>query len=315
LGEARSLRTIHKTSNSWNPNLQASAGDFSQRGLRPNADLWPHCGDAAMKKERAMNYPALFAGLLLLVLFPAVSFAQDSDASRPAAATPEERAIRHADALMLEKDYSLAAVAYQDVLRTDPKNALLLNKTGIAFQQLQDSEQAEKFYRRSARADKKFASPVNNVGTIEYERKRYGRAIKSYKKAIELDPTNASALSNLGYAYYANKQYPEAMQTFSKALALDPHVFDKRGGAGSFVQQRSAPDPGMFYFVLAKSYAKQGDAERAAHYLKLSRDDGYKDFAKAKLDPDFATVMKDPRVQEVLNVQPSYADDKKPVAN
>ena len=72
--------------------------------------------------------------------------------------------------------------------------------------------------------------------------------------------------------------------------------------------QRTAPDPGLFNFLLAKFYAKAGDAERAAHYLKLSRDYGYKEFRSAEKDPEFASVIKDPRVQEVLKVPPSYED-------
>jgi hypothetical protein len=59
-----------------------------------------------------------------------------------------------------------------------------------------------------------------------------------------------------------------------------------------------------------------GDAEHAAHYLKLSRDDGYKEFASAQTDPAFAKVIKDPRVQEVLTVVPAYATDgRKSISN
>ncbi|HTU34022.1 MAG TPA: hypothetical protein VMF66_09495, partial [Candidatus Acidoferrum sp.] len=60
----------------------------------------------------------------------------------------------------------------------------------------------------------------------------------------------------------------------------------------------------------AKSYAMAGDAEHAAHFLKLSRDDGYKEFASAAKDPAFAKVIKDPRVQQVLIVAPVYATDR-----
>jgi hypothetical protein len=63
----------------------------------------------------------------------------------------------------------------------------------------------------------------------------------------------------------------------------------------------------MFYFFLAKAYAQNGDAERAAHYLKMARDDGYADFLSAETDVTFARVIKDPRIQEVLQVPPSYA--------
>ena len=85
---------------------------------------------------------------------------------------------------------------------------------------------------------------------------------------------------------------------------------------GTILQQRTAPDQGMFNFMLAKFYAKNGDAERAAHYLKLSRDYGYKEFCSAEKDPEFAAVIKDPRVQEVLQIPPSYDDQaQKPISN
>jgi len=73
---------------------------------------------------------------------------------------------------------------------------------------------------------------------------------------------------NLGYAYCGIKEYLKAMAVFSQALALDPDVFEHKGNSGSVLQQRSAPDPGSLHFILAKSYAKIGDAERAARYLK-----------------------------------------------
>jgi tetratricopeptide (TPR) repeat protein len=259
---------------------------------------------------------ALLVLLFFVILVARLDAGQNVPAPANAAATSAGEqpatplnAEGRADLFMVQKDYSAALAAYKDVLRNNPKNATLLNKAGIACQQLGNVNDAERFYRQAFRADKKFGSAMNNIGTLDYQRSRYGKAIKSYKKAIEIYPASASIYSNLGYAYYANKQYPEAMQAFGKALTLDATIFEHKGGTGSLLQQRSAPDPGLFYFLLAKSFAKTGDAERAAHYLKLSRDDGYKDFALAAKDPEFATVIKDPRVQEVLRVQPSYGQD------
>ncbi|HWF38009.1 MAG TPA: tetratricopeptide repeat protein [Candidatus Acidoferrales bacterium] len=229
--------------------------------------------------------------------------------------TPQEAALTRGDIQMARKEYSQAVAEYKIALQGSAKDALLLNKMGIAYQQLGDLNNAERSYKKAMKADKKFASAVNNLGTLEYQRKRYGRSIHYYKEALKRDEQTATVYSNLGYAYYGNKQYPEAMGAFGKALALDPDVFTKKGGVGAILQQRSAPDPGLFNFLLAKFYAKMGDAEHAAHYLKLSRDYGYKDFRTAEKDPEFAAVIKDPRVQEVLQV-PSYLDpNQKPVAN
>lgn len=267
-----------------------------------------------------MKQSALFVFILGICLAGASSGAQNPDSGTSNNAdsqtaqvpTPPLTAAGHADLFMVSKDYSAATMFYQDALKTDPKNAALMNKTGIAFQQLGDLNQAERFYRKAIRVNGKFASAINNLGTLDYQQGRYGRAIKSYKKAIAADGNSSSIYSNLGYAYYANKQFPQALQAFGKALAIDPQVFERRGGLGSIVQQRSAPDPGLFYFLLAKSFARSGDAEHAAHYLKLSRDDGYKDFVLAIKDPEFASVIKDPRVQEVLRVQPSYEEVQTP---
>jgi len=275
-----------------------------------------------------MSRVTLFAiPLVLVVACPA--FAQqtptkvsdttvNSTSQNPAAAprpfsslSPREAAEMRADILMARKEYSDAAGAYIQILVTEPKNAPLINKVGVAYQQLGELDRSERFYKRAMHADKKFASAANNCGTVEYEKKHYTRAISFYDKALALHADLATVYSNLGYAYFADKQYPEAMDSFQKALALDPTIFDRRGLGGTVVLQRTTTDPGLFYFFVAKTYARAGDAERAAHYLKLARDDGYADFLSAQTDPAFAKVIKDPALQEVLHEPPSYASSTK----
>ena len=243
---------------------------------------------------------------------PTASATNSAPAPKPfSSLSPREAAEMRADILMARKEYSDAAGAYVQILLNDPKNAQLMNKIGVAFQQLGDLDRSEKFYKRAMHADKKFASAANNCGTIEYEKKHYSKAISLYSKALDLHSDLPTVYSNLGYAYFADKQYPQAMDSFQKALALDPTIFDRRGLGGTIVQQRTATDPGLFYFYVAKTYAQAGDAERAAHYLKLARDDGYAGFLSAQTDPAFAKVIKDPALQEVLHEPPSYASSTK----
>jgi tetratricopeptide (TPR) repeat protein len=273
-----------------------------------------------------MSRMTLLAILLVLVVAcPAVAqqtptkvsdTSANSTASTPpvkpfAAMSPRERAEMHADILMARKEYADAVDAYTAIIAGEPNNALLLNKVGVAYQQLGDLDRSEKFYKRAMHADKKFASAANNCGTIEYEKKHYGKAIGFYNKALDLRGDLPTVYSNLGYAYFANKKFPEAMDSFQKALALDPTIFDRRGLGGTVVQQRTTTDPGLFYFFVAKTYAEAGDAERAAHYLKLARDDGYAEFLNAQTDPAFTKVIKDPALQEILHEPPSYAGSPK----
>jgi tetratricopeptide (TPR) repeat protein len=225
--------------------------------------------------------------------------------------TPRQAAELKGDVFMARKEFGQAAAAYEAILESEPKNAQLLNKVAITFQELGNLNRCERYYRKSIKADKNFASPINNLGTVEYEKKHYSKAILLYKKALILKMETSTIYSNLGYAYFANKQYPEAMATFDKALAIDPKLFERKSGYGTIIQQRTTTDPGLFNFFVAKSYAAMGDAERVAHFLRLARDDGYKDFLSAETDPAFAKVIKDARVQEVLHVMPSYQSDAK----
>jgi tetratricopeptide (TPR) repeat protein len=225
--------------------------------------------------------------------------------------TPRQAAELKADVFMARKEFGEATAAYEAILEREPKNAQLLNKTAIAYQELGSLNRSERYYHRAMKADKNFASPINNLGTVEYEKKHYSKAIVLYKKALVLKMETSTIYSNLGYAYFANKEYPEAMATFDKALAIDPELFERRSGYGTIIQQRTTTDPGLFNFFVAKSYAAMGDAERAAHFLRLARDDGYKNFLSAETDPAFAKVIKDPRVQDVLHVMPSYQSDAK----
>jgi predicted Zn-dependent protease len=242
---------------------------------------------------------------------PATSADSSVGAKPLSSMSPREAAEMRADILMARKEYFQAAGSYLQILVNEPKNAQLLNKVGVAFQQLGDLDRSEKFYKRAMHADKKFASAANNCGTVEYEKKHYGRAIGFYDKALDLRSDLPTVYSNLGYAYFEDKQFPKAMDSFQKALALDPTIFDRRGLGGTVVLQRTATDPGLFYFFVAKTYAQAGDAERAAHYLKLARDDGYSGFLSAQTDPGFAKVIKDPALQEVLHEPPSYAGTTK----
>jgi tetratricopeptide (TPR) repeat protein len=239
-----------------------------------------------------------------------------SQETAPSVMPPRDMLELRGDIFMARKEFPSAVGIYSQLLVMEPKNAEVMNKIGVAYQQLGDLDRSGRFYKRAMHANKDFASAVNNYGTVEYEKKHYGKAIGLYKKAIVMRPQMATLYSNLGYAYFCNKEYPEAMTSFGQALAIDPTVFDRKASGGTVVQQRTTPDPGLFYFFVAKSFAQRGDVEHAAHYLKLARDDGYANLLSAETDAAFAKVIKDPSVQEVLHASPAYAaSEKKTVQN
>lgn len=226
--------------------------------------------------------------------------------------SPRQIAELRGDILMAQKFFPEAVALYEKLLKDDPRNSMLLNKIGVAYQQEGRLDKAGHYYKEAVKTDKKNANALNNLGSIEYEKGKYRKAVRYYKQALAARTDMPVIYSNLGYAYFADKNYPDAMDSFERALALDPEVFERHGGAGSVVQQRSITEPGLFYFLVAKTFALSGDAERTAHFLKMARDEGY-DITSAQKDPAFAKVVNDPRVQDVLqNPTSSIAEGPKP---
>jgi tetratricopeptide (TPR) repeat protein len=224
---------------------------------------------------------------------------QPSPDSR-AAMSAKDIQIERARILMAEKKYEVAIQAYQDVLKSDPKDAVILNMTGIAYLNLNKYDQAKKYFDRSAKADKKYSPAVNNLGMVWYHQKNYRRAIREYQRAAAIDPTLAGTHANLGFAYYNSNKLVEAATEFQKALELDPQIFEHNDRVGTMVQDRSVSNHGLFFFTMARVYAQKGDAVHCAEYLRKSFDEGYKDVGKARSDPGFKKVLNDPAVQSML---------------
>jgi len=224
--------------------------------------------------------------------------------------TPRQLEELRADILMARKLYPDAIKSYEHLLREDPKNGVLFNKLGVAYQQYGDYGHAEHAYKQAIKADKTYASAYNNVGTVEYTDHKYSHAIGWYEKALALRPDMATVYCNLGYAYFSEKHYPEAMDAFEHAIHIDPQIMSEPGNGGSIIRQTGTTDPGLFYFLVARAYAQMGNADRCAHYLKMSRDQGYQKFESAKTDPTFAKVVADPQVQAVFAPVPQLANSK-----
>jgi tetratricopeptide (TPR) repeat protein len=210
-----------------------------------------------------------------------------------------------ADLYMVRKDYREAAETYKRLADENPRNAVYLNKLGIALHQQAALQLAMKYYERATKVDPTYADAQNNIGTIWYQRKKYGKAIKSYQKAINMRNDMAVLYSNLAYAYFGDKKYDQSLAAFHQALTIDPHFFEHNGSrSGSVLQDRSVTDRGRFYFMLAKSFAQAGNIERCIIYLRKAKDEGFKELNNVKTDPDFASLLKNPEIQEILAPKP-----------
>jgi tetratricopeptide (TPR) repeat protein len=222
------------------------------------------------------------------------------DTTPPAAVRPQLTPEQRGDIFMARKMYREAIETYREA----PETAIMANKIGIAYHQLTDLNSAVRSYQRAIKLDPKFSQAINNLGTIYYSRQSYRRAIGQYKKVLRMAPDSASTLANLGSAYLARKQYELASENYQKALAIDPAIFEHHSGVGTTVRDQTVGDRSMFFYYLARSYAKAGMKDQALNYIRKSLEEGFKERKKFIDDPEFAGLQKDPEFQKIMVSEP-----------
>lgn len=245
-----------------------------------------------------------FASILSASLGLAQSSAAlvDSTQQKPAAQqtrvlTSEERG----DILMARKMYREAIEAFQS---DSQKSAIVYNKIGIAYHQLQQLDNARKYYERAAKLKRDYPEALNNLGTVYYAKKSYRRAISYYHKALRLSPNSASIYSNMGTALFARKKYDDATEAYQKALAIDPNVFEHRSNYGTMLEDRNIEERAKFHYYLAKMYAKSGRNEEALQYVRKALEEGFKDKKKLEEDPEFQALRNLPEFKDLLTAEP-----------
>lgn len=245
-----------------------------------------------------------------LLLFGCLSAAQDRQPAQPPAAAPPQdtqpakpqiNPEMRGDIFMARRMYREAIDVYRTI---QPPNAVILNKIGIAYQQLGELDSAKKMYERAIKLNKKYPEAINNLGTVHYARKSYRRAISQYKKALALNPDSASIYSNLGTAYFARKDYRRAIECYEKAISLDPDVFERRGTTGVLLQERSVEERAKFHYHIAKVYAKNGRNDLALFYIRKSLEEGFKEKKRYLEEDEFAEIRKLPEFEELMKIEP-----------
>ena len=226
-------------------------------------------------------------------------------AAPPSANASAEELEAQGDRLRAEKAYADAIDYYRAALAKSTKHtAVLHNKSGIAQLLMLHYDRAKKEFERAIKRDPFYAEAYNNLGVVNYSQRDYKRAIRRYQKALELRETSASFHSNLGTAYFVRKQYDKASAEYLRALELDPDIFERQSATGVSARLPSPSERARFSYVIAKMYAKSGNADRCLLYLKRAMEAGYAGIRDVYTDEEFAQVRKDPRFTELMASKP-----------
>jgi len=232
------------------------------------------------------------------------AFAQTNNETSPSDTSPETSVTRAqqptpeqlGDALMLHQRYQAAIETYK---RCPNGSAIVLNKLGIAYQMLFNTEEAMKYYKASLHIDPNNEHVLNNLGTVYDSLRQYVAAERMYRKALKINPKSALIQRNLGTNLLAQRKYSKGWEAYQTALAIDPDVFehDTHLRIGN---PASTQDRGAINYYMAKSYAHAGMKDRAIEYLRVALNEGFTTPKKLNADSEFASLRGIPAYQQLL---------------
>jgi len=138
-------------------------------------------------------------------------------------ADPNAGALRAAVQLEEEGKDALAAHAYRDILKSDPRSLLAWTNLGNVEMRLGRKAPAEEAFRKALEIDPNSADALNNLAWLLFEEKRIAEAEPLARKAvITKAPDPWIRLDTLARILLARGACDEAAMTFKQAIAQVP---------------------------------------------------------------------------------------------
>jgi eukaryotic-like serine/threonine-protein kinase len=151
-----------------------------------------------------------------------------------------------------------ALTEFKNAAELDPSNGTEYNRIGATYWRmgrLRDSiEQFQKVIKLQPSGD-----AYTNLGTTYFALGRYREAIPNFKKAVQMNDKNISYMANLADAYRQAGQNEEAGKANADAIGL------------AYQQLQVNPQDSATMGYLAMCYARKGDLEKAAEFVRRAR--------------------------------------------
>lgn len=107
-----------------------------------------------------------------------------------------------------------------DLHRSQPSDANVCQQIGIAYTQLENLPEAEKFYREAVRLNPQFWAARKNLGTVLWFLDRKGESEREFLSVTKVLPADLVPHLYLGLAAYERRDFPRAKMEFERAGTL-----------------------------------------------------------------------------------------------
>ena len=180
--------------------------------------------------------------------------------------------------MMLNRGQPKIALKYVHMaLQRVPNRADCLLLAGVAYANMNDLSNAEKYFSAYASVQGDSVDALVHLGSLRILQKRYPEAIAYFEKALQRDPHSYEAVEGVVSTLLARGDRAGALQRLRQALANDdtPEMLNLAGkiygNAGDFTSAeemlrkalQKAPDNYSSYALLGGLYARQKQVKQA----------------------------------------------------
>jgi tetratricopeptide (TPR) repeat protein len=189
-----------------------------------------------------------------------------------------------ADCLFALREYTLAAQAYEEILKRTPANVKARLSRGISLYSSGRLAAAERELRLVLRQAPGTPQAEYSLGAVLFEQKRTDEAKVHLERELARDPGCASCLAKLAHIAYLAGDDGQCESLLAKAAAVDPgHVesslvlgmLEIRTGRYDLAIQhldrvvKQLPGSATAQYQLALAYQRSGNAEKAREHFEV----------------------------------------------
>lgn len=129
-----------------------------------------------------------------------------------------------AQAIALEQQGKLAeaALAWQAVVKANPRDASAFASLGVVFSKQEKYKNAADAYRKALSLNPKLPGIRINLGLAEFKQGNFKQAILPLTAVVRAEPQNQQARTLLGFSYYGAGKFAEASRELTPLAAADP---------------------------------------------------------------------------------------------
>jgi len=164
-------------------------------------------------------------------------------------------------------DLAYARSVYEQILRSEPANALALHYLGLIAQQTGHPRVAIDLLQKAIAVDPSDARAHNHLGQIHLACGETAAGVECFRQALRVDPDHLDSLNNMANALADGGNTDEALALYGRALELEPRQPHVLYNCARAHNSKGAVAEAMEHY--RSCIALQPDYYRAHHNLAL----------------------------------------------